>query len=189
MSHMVYAAASFCLRGAKPRKLKCCIYKMHRLFLQIRFIPFMMWRGEILNAELKRPNKYSFGVIFFLKYISADIYNSGLYVGVIWVLLLRQPNKRSNYLLDLSCRDMWKMMAGKGERSSLLFYRRVLVCGAVRMDLSGEKRLSFMKTGNTNCQMDLLGSLLLTDGKIKMEIKFEMNQYIGHPKNMFIREL
>lgn len=35
MSHMVYVAASFYIRGAKPRKLKCCIYKMHRVFLQI----------------------------------------------------------------------------------------------------------------------------------------------------------
>lgn len=27
------------------------------------------------------------------------------------------------------------------------------------------------------------------DGKIEMEIKFEMNRYIGQPKNMFIWEL
>ena len=28
-----------------------------------------------------------------------------------------------------------------------------------------------------------------TDGKIKMEIKFEINQYTGQPTNMFIWEL
>lgn len=47
-------------------------------------------------------------------------------------------------------------------------------------------RLSFMKLGNTNCQMDLLGSQLLTDGKIKMEKKIEMNWCLGQPKKTSI---
>lgn len=55
MPHMVYVAASCNVRGAKPRKLNCCIYKMHRVFLQIWFIPFM-WRGNTLPSWKRQTN-------------------------------------------------------------------------------------------------------------------------------------
>lgn len=61
MSRVVDAAAPFNLRAAKPRKLKCSIYKMDSLFFFFFFNKlslFPSWCREVkLDVELKKSNK------------------------------------------------------------------------------------------------------------------------------------
>lgn len=145
-----------------------------------------MWRGETLNAGLKKLYMCSFRVNFFKN--TAGIYNSGWYVGVIWVLLCRQHKKGRIYLQDLSFRDVWKVLGGKGAHSSLvLCHSGASACGAGRTDLSAEQSLSFQKIWNTKCLMDILGSLLLPGGKIKVEINFKIKiAYIYRAANEYV---